>query len=195
MKHSVLTTGPYIEMLSELLRPTIDKDGTYVFSAPLADGAVPFIHLDDIAKYVAWIFAHPSESTGLNLKVATEHVGFDYLAKTFTEVTGNPARYEYVPIDEYFDNGPMAPGAAVKLGAKYEGADDTTLLTLKQNFSAWWTIYQRSGGNKGLVRRDYEYLDKILPDRVKSVGEWMRKTGYTGESRPVLRISGGINMG
>jgi len=60
-------------------------------------------------------------------------------------------------------------------------------MTFKENFGAWWRLYQRSGGNEGLIRRDYEMLDKVLPGRVKSLGEWMRKTGYTGEKKTVLR--------
>jgi uncharacterized protein YbjT (DUF2867 family) len=184
MQHSVLTTGPYMEMLSELLRPIVDDKGIYIFTVPLADGAVPFIHLDDIANYVVWLFTHPSESAGLNLKVATEHVGFHYLAETFTSVTGKPARYEPVSIDEYFSTGPLAPAVSMKLGAP---ADDPTLMTTKENFSAWWTMYQRSADNKGLVKRDYELLDRILPTRVKRVGEWMQKVGYTGERRSVVR--------
>ncbi|KAJ5605396.1 hypothetical protein N7510_008177 [Penicillium lagena] len=35
---SILTTGPYIETLFELLRPRQEEDGTYVFEAPLETG-------------------------------------------------------------------------------------------------------------------------------------------------------------
>ena len=174
-----------MEQLYEFLWPRKGEDGVSVFSAPVADGAVPFIHLDDIGKYVRWIFTHPAESKGLDLKVATEHVGWEYLAKTFTDVTGQPARYEPVGVDEYFKTGPLAPAANITLGPK--GLDDDTLLTFKENFSAWWRLYQRSADNKGLITRDYEFLDKVLPDRVKSLAEWMRKTGYSGERKQVLK--------
>lgn len=40
MAWSILTSGPYMEMLSEFLRPKQDENGTYVFSAPL--GNPPF---------------------------------------------------------------------------------------------------------------------------------------------------------
>lgn len=65
---SVLSTGPYVEMLSERHRPEKDTDGTYVFRAPLGDGAVTYINLDDLGLYVRWIFDTPSESVGLNLE-------------------------------------------------------------------------------------------------------------------------------
>lgn len=180
---SILTTGPYIEMLSELLRPRQETDGTFVFEAPLADGAVPFIHLDDLGPYVHWIYSNINRSAGMNLKVAVEHVSYSYLAEVFTKVTGKPARYQNVTLEEWFRSGPMSPVADKKLGS----GDDPTLLTYRQNFSAWWTLYQRSGGNKGILRRDYELLDKIFPRRVRSLEQWMRKVGYTGERRVVLK--------
>ncbi|KAH8822099.1 hypothetical protein F5884DRAFT_868457 [Xylogone sp. PMI_703] len=186
---SILTTGPYIEMLSELLRPRQEADGTFVFEAPLGDGAVPFVHLDDLGPYVHWIFSNIDQSAGLNLKVAVEHVPYTYLAEVFTKVTGKPAKYSNVDFNEWFSTGPMAPIAERKLGVEVTGNKDQSLLTYRQNFSAWWALYQRSGGNKGLLRRDYEFLDKIFPQRVRSLEQWMRKTGYTGEPRPVLKGS------
>lgn len=32
-----------------------------------------------------------------------------------------------------------------------------------------------SGQNQGLITRDYALLNKILPLKVKNVGEWMKK--------------------
>jgi hypothetical protein len=38
-----------------------------------------------------------------------------------------------------------------------------------------------------LVKREYEFLDKILPDRLKSLKEWMDKAQYTGERLSILK--------
>jgi len=179
MKWSILTTGPYAEMLQSAQLPKQDADGVTVFRAPLGDGAVPFIHLDDLALYAKWIFDTPDESAGFDLKVATEHVEYKHLAEAFTAVTGKPARYENITPEELFPASEKRFDA--KLGAEYEGEGDDTLLTWRENFSAWWRIYQRSGGNKGLLRRDYDLLDRILPGRVKSIREWMEKVGYNAE--------------
>jgi uncharacterized protein YbjT (DUF2867 family) len=189
MKWSILTTGPYAEMLSGNKRPKKDADGTYVFRAPLEDGAVPYIHLDDLALYAKWLFDHPGESAGLELKVATEHVGWKYLAETFEKVTGKKARYESVSIEEFMPK--EWKKGDVKLGAEYEGENDDTLLTFRENFAAWWRLYQRSAGNKGLLTRDYEMLDRVLPGRVKTIGEWMVKVGYTGDEHKPLLNNGG----
>ncbi|OQU97005.1 hypothetical protein CLAIMM_03010 [Cladophialophora immunda] len=187
---SILTTGPYVEMLWELFCPKRDADGTYVFQMPLGDGAIPFVHLEDLGPYVHWIFAHIDRSAGLNLKVAIEHVPLDLVASTFTKVTGKPARAEDLSLDEYFAVGGFAPLADRKLGYEPPGVEDKTLLTYRQNFSNWFNIYRRSGGNKGILRRDYEFLDQVLPQRVRSLEQWMRKADYTGEPRPVLKNFG-----
>lgn len=185
MKWSVITTGPYIESLGGVMRPIQDSEGVYVFRVPLSDGTIPFIYLDDLARYVYWIFSNPAESAGRDLRVATEHVSFYSVADDFTAVTGKPARYEPVSIEEWWETGPMAPNAEVKLGPQKEWPTDDTLMTFRESFSGWWRAYQR----KGLIQRDFALLDRILPGRVKSVKEWMEKTGYTGELKEVLKQS------
>jgi hypothetical protein len=184
---SVLTTGPYVEMLSELFCPKKDDQGVYVFQMPLDDGAIPFVHLDDLGPYVHWIFDNPDESIGLNLRVAIEHVPLELIPAAFTKVTGKPARAKNLTLDEYFKVGGFATIADKKIGFEPAGYNDTTLFTYRQNFSNWFRIYQRSGGNKGILRRDYAFLDKVLPTRVASLEQWMRKVGYTGEPKPVLK--------
>jgi hypothetical protein len=35
-----------------------------------------------------------------------------------------------------------------------------------------------NAGNKRLIRQDYQLLDKFLPDRVRSIKDWMEKVRY-----------------
>ena len=37
------------------------------------------------------------------------------------------------------------------------------------------------------MKRDYKLLDEILPGTVRSVKEWMVKTGFTGAPASVLK--------
>lgn len=99
-------------------------------------------------------------------------------------MTGKPAAYISLTEEQYFG---AINGGTWKVGHSATDKDDPTLLTFRENFGGWWQLWRNSGDNKGVVRRDYAFLDEILPNRVKSVEEWMRKIGYTGDRLVVLK--------
>lgn len=181
MKWSVICTGPYVEQLWSFQQPRKLDNGVYEFRLPLNDGAIPYTCLDDLGHYVRWIFENPERSAGLNLKQAVEHVSLQQLASTFTEATGKPAKSTNITIDEWFDVTGLTPTREHKISSTISSKDDTSLLTVYQNFSAWWRLYQRSGGNTGILRRDYGFLDEIHPQRTRSLKQWMQRVGYDGE--------------
>lgn len=178
MKWSVISTSPYIESLTQTWHPRILEDGTREFALPLGDGAVPFTCIEEIGYMARWVYEHPEESAGLNIKMAVEHVSLPMLAGAFTSATEKPATSKNISIDEWLHAGPMQSSLEYKMGTKSEPEDDPSLLTVEQNFSAWMRLYQRCGGNNGILQRDYALLDRIHPGRVKSLREWMVKTGY-----------------
>jgi hypothetical protein len=183
MKWSILTSCMYLEILFELLAPfpeTIDGEKVYVFKAPVGTGTPPMIYLEDLGRYAKWLFDHPTGANGMNLKIATEQVGWANLAQSFTEVTGKKAIFKDISLDEYFAL-PLFPDPEAKVGHSV-GHDDRTLQTYRQNFSGFWNTWKDD-----ILVRDYELLDKILPTRVKSVGEWLKLTGYSGERQSVLK--------
>ncbi|KAJ5930965.1 hypothetical protein N7466_006458 [Penicillium verhagenii] len=182
MAWSVITSCLYAEGLSEVIRPFPDTEDptTMVFAAPLGDGKCPLIHLEDYGSYVRWIFDNPTRSNGLELPVATEDIAWKDLAAAFTAVTGIKAVYKDVTFDEYFQLGVWANPDAI-LGDSAQ-SNDSTLFTVRQNFTGFWNTWKDN-----LSKRDYLLLDEILPTRVKSVREWMEKTGYTGKHMPVLK--------
>lgn len=183
MKWSVLTSCMYMETLSEMLRPFPDPDDaeTMVFSVPLGAGKPPLIALEDLGRYALWMFDHPDKSSGLNLRISTEDVGWGYLAKSFTEVTGRKAVFKDVTPDEYFASG-IFPAPDSKVGYSLADQGDETLLTWRENFTGFWNVWKA-----GLVTTDYALLDEILPGRIKTVGEWMKRSGYDGERTAVLK--------
>jgi uncharacterized protein YbjT (DUF2867 family) len=182
MAWSVLTSCLYVEGLSELLSPHPDPEesGTLMFAVPLGKGKCPLIYLEDYGKYARWMFDNPAKSTGLELHVATEDIAWSDLAAAFTEVTGKRAVYKDVTLDQYFSMG-IFVDPEVKVGGVMVG-DDSTLFSVRQNFTGFWNTWKDD-----LSHRDYKLLDEILPGRVKSVKEWMVKTGYTGEYASVLK--------
>nr|UWK21931.1 nmrA family protein [Trichoderma taxi] len=181
MAWSIITSCLYMESLSEYLLPIPgSSDDTYVFALPLGDGKCPMVSLEDYAAYVRWIFNTPAQSNGLNLHAVTEDITGKDLAAAFTKITGKKSVYKDISLDEYFTL-PIFPDPEAKLGASGASANNT-LLTVRKNFSGLWNSWKDN-----LWKWDYEALDEILPTRIKSVEEWMKKTGYTGEAISVLK--------
>lgn len=171
-----------METLGEMLAPYPSKEDpeTMVFAAPVGKGQPPLIYLPDLGRYARWMFDNPQRSNGLNLRVATESVGWDYLAKTFTEITGKRAVFKDITLDDLFASGVFpAPDGKVGHSANH---GDSTLQTYRQNFSGFWNTWKAD-----LLKIDYALLDEILPTRIKTLGEWMRLTGYTGQRSSVLK--------
>ena len=181
-KVSVLTSGPYMEMLFDgVFVPRIQPDGTLVYAHPIGEGKVPMVHLDDIGKYARWIFEHPEKSNGMDLEVATAHVGWQELVDCVQRVAGKKAVCLNIDQKQFFANSPMSENTP----AAWAQAADSKVIggqTYWENFSGWWAAW-----HDNIVSRDYDLLDKILPDRVRSLEEWMRKTKYDGSFRPVLK--------
>ncbi|TVY53563.1 NmrA-like family domain-containing protein 1 [Lachnellula cervina] len=116
------------------------------------------------------------------------HVSGSDLAAAFEAVTGNKARYEDIPLQDVLNAMPVG-----KIGSQGSpGYDDPTLKTAPEHFGPWWQIFRESGGNTGLWKRDYELLDEIMPDRIKSVEQWMRKVAYDG--KPGKYLTTGLSM-
>jgi hypothetical protein len=182
MKWTVICTGPYIEQLWYFQLPKKLESGEYDFRLPIGDGALTYVCLDDMGYFTRWVFEHPERSAGLNLRVGVEHVSLKHLAKTFTAVTGKPARATALSIEDWFvENGLMEGTAQHKIGSSTAAEDDPSLLTFYDNFAAWWRLYQRSADNKGLLRKDYALLDEIHPGRTRTLKQWMERVGYNGD--------------
>lgn len=182
MKVSLFTTGPYLDMAISAGGPMVAKvekdeqgDDVLTWRVPLtADGAIPHIALDDCGYYVKWLLEHPDEADGLDLEVSVEHVHYADLAKAFEKVTGHKARFIDVDWDTYWRDGSMASGAARPAGF-HASLDDPATMTIKENFTAWWSLWRASGHNKGVIRRDYRILDRIFPGRIKTAEEFLRR--------------------
>lgn len=180
MKAALYTTGPYMEMsISKLtpMQPNVE-DGVVTWRLPLNDGAITFISLEDGGYYVKWLFDHPDRANGLDLEVAIDHIGREELAQAFEKVTGHPARALNIDLDEYFAT---AWGWDPEIPTGYNSdPNDPATLTLRENFSGWWRMFQHSGGNTGVLKRDYKLLDEIHPNRIRSAEEFFRRENERG---------------
>jgi hypothetical protein len=191
MAWSILETGPYAERLWDN-PPTKDADGTFVFRLPLGTtGAMPLVSLESIGDYTRWIFEHRERSAGLNLGIAIAHVTGAEHAVAFTAVTGEKARYDAISLETALKSLPTG-----KIGSKASpGYDDPTLRTAAEHLGPWWGIFRDSdnSGTTGLWTKDYALLDEIMPNRIKTIEEWIRKENYDGERKAILKT--GLSLG
>ncbi|KAL9471929.1 hypothetical protein ACSS6W_009870 [Trichoderma asperelloides] len=178
MNWSAIESGPYPESHLATWFPTRGENGVYVFRMPIeADGAMAMVGLADFAWFTRYMFENPKEFEADLLSVGIDHVNGNTIATAFTAVTGQPARFEPLPLSAVANTWPDT-----KVGlAGSPGYDDPTLKTMAGHFIPWFTIWQESGGNKGLWTKDYERLDKIHPGRIKTIEEWMRSVAYSTE--------------
>ncbi|UPL01756.1 hypothetical protein LCI18_012690 [Fusarium solani-melongenae] len=184
MKSSLLTTGPYMNMLMDgMFPPKEQPDGSFLWANPAKDGKIPLIALEDIGVYSLWLFDNVTEAAGLDLEVATDEVSFADIARIFTEVTGKKGIHQYVPFEEYASSAEPYPGAYANFVVDPSQARDESDMTWRENFSAWWRFW-----GEGIVGpRNLDLLDRIHPTRIRSLSEWMRKTGYNGQRKVVLK--------
>ncbi|KAL4997390.1 hypothetical protein BDV10DRAFT_201847 [Aspergillus recurvatus] len=181
---SLLTTGPYMDMLFDgMFVPKEKGDGTFVWENPAANGKIPLIALDDVGVYSLWLFDNPSQSAGLDLEVATDQVSFAEIAATFTKVTGKRGVHKRIPLDEYLADAEPYAGAYANWAAMPDVPRDESFMTWRKNFTGWWRYWSEGKG----ATRDMALLDRIHPSRIQSLEAWMRMKGYDGRRRSVLK--------
>ncbi|KAI0393031.1 NAD(P)-binding protein [Xylariaceae sp. FL0594] len=176
MRSAVFTTGPYVEMTigrGTIFQPAIEEEGNVaIWRAPLC--TVPFTALDDCGVFVKWLFDNNAgEADGMELQSALAHVTFAEYVDAFTKVTGKPAKWIDVPIAEHLTN-LWGDKGDTPCGYNADPQDPAS-MSLRDNFTGFFNLWRHSGGNKGIITRDYELLDRIYPGRIRSVEEWMRR--------------------
>ncbi|KAL4960344.1 NmrA/HSCARG family protein [Aspergillus stella-maris] len=184
MEVTLLTTGPYMDMLFDgMFVPEEQDDGSFVWENPAADGKIPLIALDDVGIYTLWIFDHPSESSGLDLEVATDQVTFTEIAATFSKVTGKAGVHKRVSLEGYLEKAEPYPGAYSNWTVPPDVPRDESFMTWRENFTAWWRYWSEGKG----ATRNMAFLDEIHPERIRNLEAWMRIKGYDGRPRAVLK--------
>lgn len=137
-----------------------------MFKSPMGHGgSIPLIALDDLGWWARYIFDNPSSTTGKNLEIASEPSTFPHIVDTFKRVTGLPAEYEALSMDEYFKlwNGNEIPLAY----------DDPSGKSWEENFRAFWALWRDN-----IVQRDMEWTRSI--HQPTTLETWMRDSNYTG---------------
>ncbi|KIK55532.1 hypothetical protein GYMLUDRAFT_175392 [Collybiopsis luxurians FD-317 M1] len=174
---SIVTTGPYLENLhGTLLGPLPEREnGAVVFGIPVGDGHIPANSVEDIGWWARYTFDHRSETSGKELKVATEWMTLDELTETFTRVTGIPVVRKRYTVEEYLKFYPdLYKMPAVR------GKQDAQ--TIGDVFRGMWSCW-----GDDLFVRDMEWIRKTHPTGY-TLESWIRKKNYQGEVNPLWMI-------
>lgn len=168
--------SPYL-LFQLMLGPiNIREDGTYVFATPFTEEPVPLIALSDLGYFVRYTFDHREEMSGRDLHISSEPVSWPVLVETFKKVTGKPAVWKPISVDEWFST----VGNTQKPLATENNEEGGT--TWEQNFRCWWVWWRDSMKLWTDVRENLEdgTLRKINPG-LRDVEMWMKESGWTGE--------------
>lgn len=153
-------------------------DGTLVFASPIGDGHVPMISVSDLGFFARYTFDNRALTSGKDLEIASEMVGWDHIVSTFIKVTGKKAVFERLGLEEWFSH---IPGANLPVAAERKAGDGST--TWKQNFSGWWSLFRDD-----VLKRDMEWIRTVHP-HVGTLETWMRETKYDGSrDQGVLKL-------
>ncbi|KAH9928431.1 NAD(P)-binding protein [Amylocystis lapponica] len=147
-----------------------DRDGTAIFATPIGKGHIPMIALSDLGFFARYTFDNRAMTSGQELEVASDWVGWEYLVETFQKVTGQKAVVMDQSLDDWFAN---FEGVDKPVANERQDGDGST--TWRSNFSGWWALWRDD-----IIKRDMEWVRRINP-RGHTLESWMRATDYTGD--------------
>ena len=159
---TILTTAPYFENFQSVFLPTKSEEdpNQLVFTLPMADKPFLMVAIDDIAWFVQYILDNPEKSIGKNFYIAGENVRLADLVQTFTAVTGIPAKYNPIRLEQYVDHVP-----------KFDNVD----FDVKEDFTGFYQQFLQE-----VVKRDFNAIKTIHPGLL-TWRKWLEKSGWKGE--------------
>ncbi|OSX62577.1 hypothetical protein POSPLADRAFT_1141351 [Postia placenta MAD-698-R-SB12] len=168
MTWSVVTSGPYMDMLHNMMFGPLKKreNGTIVFATPVGNGHVPMIALSDMGFFARYTFDNRATASGQDLAIATEMVGWEHLKTTFEKVTGQKAEVVSQTIDDWLED--------------------------RLNFRGWWALWRDD-----IVKRDMEWIRKVNA-KGHTLESWMREQNYGDhlwQKIDILKITEDGHMG
>ncbi len=158
---TVLQTTSYFENLQSYFapQPRSAEDSTLVFTVPMADKPWTMIALDDIGVFARYIFMHPEQTVGTTLAVASQSITMQEVTETFTRITGIPAIYEPMTVEQFRSLG-------------YPGATDVgNMFEFIQTYAC---------------DRDFDAIRRIHPN-LTSFEDWLRRTDWKREAVTVQK--------
>jgi uncharacterized protein YbjT (DUF2867 family) len=164
---TVLVTLPYLENVKAFFRPwpgTLpDGRSGMIFRLPFGDARWPWVALDDIATFAVRVFEDPATWGGRTLPIASDILGGAEIAATFERVTGIPAAYVPMSMEEY----------------------EQLPIPMKHDF-----VNMVKALNEFPPARDLAFLRTIHSEPV-TFEAWLRKSGWRGEPDVFMKSARG----
>jgi hypothetical protein len=132
------------------------------------------ISLRDLGWWARRVFDAPREfASGREFEIASQMVSWPQLVETFTRVTGLPAVYVPLTVDQWMD---AIPNASQPLAIDHiQAGIQSGVTTFRQNFTGFWNAYRDD-----VIKRDIAWIHSVHPGTHTLEG-WMRENDYTGE--------------
>jgi hypothetical protein len=164
-----------VRILPQVLLGPLPKreNGVVVFALPV-DGHIPAISIEDIGWWVRYTFDHRSETSGQELKIATEMMTVDQVVETFTRVTGIPAVRKRTSVEEYLNTYPQIVNRSI--------VEEPHGPTVKDTFSGLYHVW-----SDDLLTRDMDWIRRIHPTGY-TLESWIREKGWDGTLSPDMRF-------
>lgn len=174
--------GVYAEMLGSLLLPRKRDDGVFEFVAPIGEGSIPFVPLESYGTLARWVFENPEKSVGKTISWPPWFTSYPDLVNAFEGATGKKAIWTDVTQEQWFE-GISAYVDPEDMLPKGSSRDDPTAVSFRKTFGAWWNLWKDNIRNLEKEKENEAWADEVDPQRLKSLEDWMRKSGYTGKFR------------
>lgn len=131
--------------------------------------------LDDLAAFALLMFEDRTKWSGKTLNVASQFATGEQIAEATSKVAGVKAIYKPITFDKWNSKWSLADLPV--------SATDSHGPTWGRSFGMWWAAFE---DDILLNTRDLEELRAIYPG-LTSAEDWMRKTGYDGTPKPLLK--------
>ena len=134
---------------------------------------MPMIALADLGWWSRYILDERAATSGVELRIASDMVGWNDLVSTFQRVTGQPAVHVRLSVEEWLAcfEGQERP---IANEGRPEGKEGST-TTIAESFSGFWCLWR-----DGLVKRDMEWVRSVHPG-TRNLEMWIREAEYTGQ--------------
>lgn len=151
----------------------------YEFRAPIGQGSIPFLDVNDFGLIARHVFENSRETVGKTLSWGAWYTTYSELASAFENTTGKKAVFKDVTQEEWFEGISSYVNPDIKLPRGVDPSEKTA-FTFRKTFGAWWNVWKYIIRDPEQELLNHAWSDMATPTRARNIEQWMRRTNYTG---------------